>query len=139
MNAKKIGYWTSLVLFSLAMGFGGVADLMKSPEIIESMKKLGYPEYLALILGMWKIGGVIAILLPGFGLLKEWAYAGFFFDLTGASISHAMVQDTMPEIMIPLVILVIGGCSWWLRPESRRIAYSDNDHRVVLSPSQHIA
>lgn len=122
MNAKQIGYWVSLVLFSLAMGFGGVADLLKSPEILDSLKKLGYPEYLGLILGVWKIGGVIAILLPRLGLLKEWAYAGFFFDLTGASISHVMVQDDMPKVIIPLVILAIGGCSWWLRPESRRVA-----------------
>lgn len=122
MNAKQISYWVSLVLFSLAMGFGGIADLMKSPEIMESMKRLGYPEYLALILGVWKIGGVIAILLPGFGLLKEWAYAGFLFDLTGASVSHAMVHDGAAEVIIPLVILVIGGCSWFLRPTSRRIA-----------------
>ena len=122
MNAKTIGYWLTLVLFSLAMGFGGVADLMKNPEIMDSMKKLGYPEYLALILGVWKIGGVIAILLPRLGLLKEWAYAGFFFDLSGASLSHAMIQDELPKVVIPLVILAIGACSWLLRPESRRIA-----------------
>ncbi|MBL8891436.1 MAG: DoxX family protein [Planctomycetaceae bacterium] len=122
MNAKQIGYWVSLVLFSFAMGFGGIADLMKSPDIMESMKKLGYPEYLVLILGVWKIGGVIAILLPGCGLLKEWAYAGFFFDLTGASVSHAMVGDDAAKVIIPLVILVIGGCSWFLRPASRWIA-----------------
>lgn len=122
MRLEKVGYWVSLVLFSLAMGFGGVADLVKNPEIIDSLKKLGYPEYLALILGFWKVCGVIVILLPGLGLLKEWAYAGFFFDLTGASISHAIVQDDLAKVVIPLVILAIGGCSWLLRPESRRIA-----------------
>jgi hypothetical protein len=121
MNAKKIGYWVSLILFSAAMGFGGVADLMKNPEIMASLKHLGYPEYVAAILGFWKIGGVIAILLPRLGLLKEWAYAGFFFDLTGASISHFMVQDDLAKTIIPLVILAIGGCSWLLRPDSRRI------------------
>lgn len=122
MRLEKVGYWVSLVLFSLAMGFGGVADLVKNSEIIDSLKKLGYPEYLALILGFWKVCGVIVILLPGLGLLKEWAYAGFFFDLTGASISHAIVQDDLAKVVIPLVILAIGGCSWLLRPESRRIA-----------------
>lgn len=121
MNAKTIGYWGSLVLFSMAMGFGGVADLMKSPEIMESMKKLGYPDYLVMILGFWKICGVIAILLPGLGLLKEWAYAGFLFDLTGASASHVFVQDELAKVVIPLVILAIGACSWILRPESRKI------------------
>ena len=121
MNAKQIGYWVSLVLFSAAMGFGAMADLMKNPEIIDSLKKLGYPEYLALILGFWKICGVIVIVVPGLGLLKEWAYAGFFFDLTGASVSHVMVQDDLAKVIIPLVILAIGGCSWLLRPDSRRI------------------
>lgn len=121
MNAKKIGYWVSLVLFSLAMGFGGVADLMKNPEIMDSLKKLGYPEYLAMILGFWKIAGVVAILLPRLSLVKEWAYAGFFFDLSGASISHVMIQDELAKAVIPMVILAIGGCSWWLRPASRRL------------------
>lgn len=120
MSAKEIGYWVSLVLFSLAMGFGGVADLMKNPEIMDSLKKLGYPEYLALILGIWKVSGVIVILLPRLGLVKEWAYAGFFFDLTGASVSHAFVRDDLAKVVIPLVILAIGGCSWLLRPESRK-------------------
>lgn len=124
MNAKKIGYWASLILFSVAMGFGGIADLMKNPEIMESMKKLGYPEYLVMILGFWKICGVVAILLPGLGLLKEWAYAGFFFDLSGASASHAMIQDDLAKTIIPIVILAIGGCSWLLRPETRRIVIS---------------
>lgn len=127
MNAKKIGYWVTLVLFSLAMGLGGVADLMKNPDIMESMKKLGYPEYLALILGVWKIGGVVAITLPRLGLLKEWAYAGFFFDLSGASISHAIMQDELPKVIVPLVLLAIGACSWLLRPESRRIGMQKSD------------
>ena len=126
MNAKHISYWVALVLFSFAMGFGGVADLMKNPDIMESLKKLGYPEYLAMILGVWKIGGVIVILLPRLGLLKEWAYAGFFFNLSGASISHVMVQDDLAKVIIPLVILAIGGCSWLLRPESRRIGIQNS-------------
>lgn len=119
MNAKLIGYWTSLVLFCAAMGFGGVADLTQNPEIMESLKGLGYPSYLAGILGFWKIIGVIAILMPGSGMLKEWAYAGFFFDLTGASVSHLIVQDAVPKTVIPLVILAIGMASWYLRPASR--------------------
>lgn len=128
MNAKVISYWISLVLFSLAMGFGGVADLMKNPEIMESLKKLGYPEYLAMILGFWKVCGVIVILLPGLGLVKEWAYAGFLFDLTGAAASHAMVQDEFAKIVMPLIILMIGGCSWMLRPESRRLVIGQSSN-----------
>lgn len=121
MKAKQIGYWVTLVLFCLAMAGGGVADLMHSPQIMESMTKLGFPEYVATILGFWKIAGVVALLLPGLGLLKEWAYAGFFFDLTGATMAHLFVKDAMPEPIIPLVILAIGMASWYLRPASRRV------------------
>ncbi len=124
MNAKLIGYWISLVLFCAAMGFGGIADLTKNPEIMESLKGLGYPSYLADILGFWKIVGVVALLLPGYGMLKEWAYAGFFFDLTGASASHWIMQDELPKTIIPLVILAIGMVSWYLRPSSRCVTPS---------------
>ena len=119
MNAKLIGYWTTLVLFCAAMGFGAVADLTQNPAIMEGMKKLGYPDYFVYIIGFWKLAGVIALLLPEWGLVKEWAYAGFFFDLTGASASHVFAKDAMPEPIVPLVLLAIGMVSWYLRPASR--------------------
>ncbi len=119
MKAKVIGYWITLVLFCLAMGGGGFADLTQNPAIMESMKKLGFPAYVATILGFWKIAGVIALLIPGLGLLKEWAYAGFFFDLTGASAAHLFSKDPMPEPIVPLILLAIGMASWYLRPSSR--------------------
>ncbi len=121
MNAKPIGYWITLVLFCIAMGAGAFADLTQNPTIVASMKKLGYPDYVATLLGFWKIAGVITILIPGFGLVKEWAYAGFVFDLTGASVSHFAIQDPMPEPLVPLLVLAIGMASWYLRPASRRV------------------
>jgi hypothetical protein len=127
MKAKRIGYWVTLALFCVAMAGGGVADLMHSPDIMESMTRLGFPDYVATILGFWKIAGAVALLLPGFGLLKEWAYAGFFFDLTGASAAHLFVKDAMPEPIIPLVILTLGMASWYLRPASRCVVPASVD------------
>lgn len=122
MKTKQVVYWITLALFCLAMGAGGFADMTQNPTIMESMTKLGFPNYMATILGFWKIAGVLALLLPGLGLLKEWAYAGFFFDLTGASAAHLFVGDPMPEPIIPLVLLAIGMASWYFRPASRRVA-----------------
>ncbi|GAB5513003.1 MAG: DoxX family protein [Rhodopirellula baltica] len=121
MKAKRIGYWVTLALFCLAMAGGGFADLTQNAAIMESMTRLGFPSYVATILGFWKIAGVVALLLPGFGRLKEWAYAGFFFDLTGATAAHLFVKDAMPEPIVPLIILAIGMASWYLRPASRCI------------------
>lgn len=127
MKTKQIGYWVTLALFCLAMAGGGIADLMKAPAIMESMTQLGYPDYLATILGFWKLAGVVVLLMPRLGLLKEWAYAGFVFDLTGASASHLFVKDPMPEPIVPLIVLAIGMASWSLRPASRRVVQAPVD------------
>ena len=85
------------------------------------MTHLGYPDYFVLILGTWKVLGGITVLLPRTAMLKEWAYAGMLFDLTGASASHAAVGDPAGKIATPLVMLAIVAASWALRPESRRV------------------
>ena len=85
------------------------------------MEALGYPVYLMTILGVAKVLGVIALLIPGQPLLKEWAYAGFTFDILVAAASHAFAQDTVQSIIIPLVILTVGAASYVLRPDSRRL------------------
>ena len=117
----KIVYWTTTILFTLFMTFGGVMDLIQPPAMMEGVHKLGYPPYLCDILGFWKLLGVFALLVPGFLLVKEWAYAGFFFNLTGASFSHYMVDDPLPNTVIPLVALAVLIISWKTRPASRRI------------------
>lgn len=85
------------------------------------MRELGYPDYLASILGVWKLLGVVVMLAPGLGLIKEWAYAGFAFDLTGAAASHAFIADPTAKVVTPLIIFTLVAASWWLRPESRRL------------------
>jgi hypothetical protein len=86
----------------------------------EAMANLGYPMYLMTILGAAKILGVIALLAPRLPLLKEWAYAGFTFDMLGASASHAFVGDSPAEIVTPLVVLALAIASYCLRPPARK-------------------
>ena len=121
MNGKTIGYWLATALFSLALGAGGLADVMLVDSMRDAMSHLGYPMYFAQILGTWKILGVLALLAPGLPRLKEWAYAGFVFNLTGASLSHAFSGDAAVEVVIPLVLLGVAAASYALRPASRRL------------------
>ncbi len=116
-----MSYWLMTGLFCLAMAAGGTMNLLRVEPQQVVIEKLGYPEYLMTILGVAKLLGVIALLLPGFPLLKEWAYAGFTFDLLGAAASHAFVGDPVMETLLPLIILAIAAVSYSLRPPSRRL------------------
>lgn len=122
MNKKTIAYWIATGLLVLPMGGGGVADLMHAEDVMKALAHLGYPEYLATILGVAKLLGVVAILVPGMPRLKEWAYAGFAIDLIGAFASHMWVGDPIADVMPPVIVLGIAMTSWALRPESRRLA-----------------
>ena len=89
------------------------------PGSVDSMIHLGYPVYLVTILGVWKILGVVALLIPKFPLLKEWASAGFFFIMSGAIFSHIAVGDTMKQLFPSLLLLILTVISWYFRPGSR--------------------
>jgi uncharacterized membrane protein YphA (DoxX/SURF4 family) len=126
MNTKpRISvYFLTLGLFALAMLSSGVMNLLQPPRLLESMSHLGYPTYVLVIVGVWKILGALAIAVPGFTRLKEWAYAGFTFELSGAVISHLASGDGPGKAAFPLALLALGLTSWALRPSSRRIATS---------------
>lgn len=119
MRGKLIGYWIATGLFSLALTGSGAMNLMRAPEVVASLQKLGYPVYFPLILGTWKVLGAIALLVPGLPRLKEWAYAGFTFALSGAALSHLFAGDPVAMALPPLVLLAIGLSSWALRPAQR--------------------
>jgi uncharacterized membrane protein YphA (DoxX/SURF4 family) len=121
MKARTIGYWICTVLIALAFLSGGAFDILHPPQVLEGMAHLGYPVYFLVILGVWKVLGGIVILLPGFPLAKEWAYAGIIFDLTGATASHAASGDDIFHIVTPIVLAGLAVASWALRPESRRL------------------
>jgi len=93
MKKYKIIYWIFTILLCLPILIGAIPDIMRVPEAVALMKHLGYPDYLLPFLGVAKVLGVIAILVPAFPRLKEWAYAGLFFDLGGAMYSHLSVGD----------------------------------------------
>ncbi|MGC2301042.1 MAG: DoxX family protein [Acidobacteriaceae bacterium] len=131
MKAKTIAYWITTILVAFFMS-GGVAQLAHVPATVDGFVRiLHYPPYFVTILGFWKVAGAIAILVPGFPRLKEWAYAGIFFDLTGAAASCAAVGGYGAygfHVIVPLLLAGVTVASWALRPESRRIG--------VLIPSK---
>src|SRR5260370_40136864 len=116
---KVIGYWVTTGLFAAAFLASGAAELAPAPAAVASTLALGYPAYFLTILGAWKVLSAPALLTPRFPRLKEWAYAGFFFDLSGAAVSHAISGDSPGKIATPLVLLLIAAASWALRPPSR--------------------
>lgn len=118
-RAKTIGYWVVTALAALAVASGGAFDLARGEQVRAILAHLGYPLYFAALIGAWKVLGALAILAPGLPRLKEWAYAGIFFDLTGAAISHGSVGDPPVRWLTPLAILVLVMASWALRPRSR--------------------
>lgn len=121
-RGRLIGYWIATVLLCLPMAAGAVMDSLRPPEVVEIFEHLGYPLYFALMLGIAKGLGVIAVLAPKFPRLKEWAYAGFTIDLTGAVVSHLAVGDAITEAVVPIVLLGILAASYVLRPDSRKLA-----------------
>jgi uncharacterized membrane protein YphA (DoxX/SURF4 family) len=121
-NKRSWGYWFATIPFCLMLTFSGITNLLQIDAALEIMRHLGYPDYLLPLLGVWKILGVLALLVPGFPLLKEWAYAGFAFDISGAAYSHLAAGDGPVSTIGPAVFLVVMALSYVLRPESRRLS-----------------
>jgi uncharacterized membrane protein YphA (DoxX/SURF4 family) len=124
-KAKSIAYWTTTGLIAFFIGGGGLSQIWQySANPHGVVPQLGYPMYFFAILGIWKALGAIAILVPRFPRLKEWAYAGIFFDLTGAAASCAAVGGYGAyafHVIVPLILAGMTVASWALRPESRTI------------------
>jgi uncharacterized membrane protein YphA (DoxX/SURF4 family) len=119
---SKITYWIATAWLALGMVSTGVVQLIKMKEEVDKTSlHLGYPTYFLTIIGVWKLLGAIAVLIPKFPVLKEWAYAGFFFIMTGAIISHFAVGDEAKEYFGPTLLLLLTIVSWYLRPADRRI------------------
>ena len=117
--ARRIAYWASTVLACLAL-LGSLSYLTGSEQVVAGFTKAGYPQYLRIILGIVKPVAAIVILLPGFALLKEWAYAGVTFALVMATIS-AYVSDSAGKWILPLVLLALVAVSYVTRPPNRRL------------------
>jgi hypothetical protein len=122
---NKIIYWVFTVLFCFGMLGSGVSQILHVKEMDEIIAHIGYPLYFMYIIGTWKIIGVVFILLPGFKLVKEWAYAGFFFLMTGALISHLFIGDSGKAILGPLFQTFFIILSWYFRPANRKISLAN--------------
>lgn len=121
MKAKAIGYWVTTALTALLIGSGGIMQVLRRPDAVAGITGLGYPVYFVVLLGVWKILGAVAIVVPRFPRLKEWAYAGIIFDLTGAAVSHAASGSSAGNVIGPLLFAVLALASWALRPQSRTL------------------
>lgn len=133
LKASKIIYWIATLWLALGMVATGAVQLFKAKEGqggVDMIRHLGYPVYIVTILGICKILGVIIVLIPKFPVLKEWAYAGFFFVMSGAIFSHIAVGDPVTEIFPSLLLLILTVVSWYFRPAFRRSTAGRN---IVLA------
>lgn len=130
MNApskgRQIAYWITTLLGPASFVIGGTLHLLQAQQPVEMAAHLGYPSYFLYIIGTWKLLGAIVTVIPGVPRLKEWAYAGFFFLLTGACASHLLAGDPLVaaspyQAAPPLFFLLMVMASWALRPASRRL------------------
>ncbi|WP_020620744.1 DoxX family protein [Paenibacillus daejeonensis] len=126
---NKLIFWIATALLSLGMLNVGIVQLIRLDVEVETMTILGFPPYIMTVLGVSKILGVIAILIPNYPLLKEWAYAGFFFTLAGALISHIILDQPFESILLPSIFLMLTVASWFFRPASRKTHTSYLNHK----------
>ncbi len=127
---NKIIYWIATIWLALGMLSTGAVQLFKAKEGqggVDMVTHLGYPVYLLTILGIWKIVGVATVLISKFPLLKEWAYAGFFFIMSGAIFSHIAVGDSLDKIFPSLLLLILTVVSWYFRPLNRKLKMYANE------------
>jgi hypothetical protein len=118
---NKIIYWVSTLWLALGMASTGIVQLLHVKEEVEVILSLGYSTDFLTMLGVWKLLGVVAVLIPRFALLKEWAYAGFFFAMSGAIYSHIIAGHPIGQVAPPLLLLVLTIVSWYFRPAHRRL------------------
>ena len=119
-RAKTVGYWvtTGVLVFCMT---GGIFEMLGLKTTMDGIMRLGYPSYIIPALGLGKVLAILAILWPGLPRLKEWAYAGIFFNMMGAFVSHVAIKDAAWSIVVTLAIAGITLASWALRPASRRL------------------
>lgn len=116
---RLVVWWIATLLIALEMIAGGSWDLARTHLVRVIMIHLGYPLWMLSILGFWKVAGAVAILVPRFPRLKEWAYAGMFFNYTGAVASHLFAGDGPSAWAVPAILVALTVVSWALRPPPR--------------------
>jgi len=130
---NRIIYWVATIWLALGMFSTGLVQLIGMQEEKDMMVHLGYPMYFLTLIGIWKILGVLAVLVPGTPLLKEWAYAGFAFVMTGAMVSHLAVGDPALDLFGPILLLALTVVSWYFRPATRKTIPANSPSHVRQS------
>lgn len=113
-------YWVFTAGVVAELGVGGAWDVTGVTSVRDLVAHLGYPSYFLTLLGIWKMLGAVALLIPGRALLKEWVYAGAIFTYTGAVFSHVTTGYALAEVPVLTVLIAVTVASWALRPASRR-------------------
>lgn len=131
-KTHKIIYWVATIWLALGMTSTGIVQAIRMEEEVQKMGQLGYPAYLLTIISVWKFAGVVAVLVPGIPVLKEWAYAGFFFLMSGAVMSHVAIGDPAIEFFGPGLLLVLTFVSWYYRPANRKVVYRTNSSAAII-------
>jgi hypothetical protein len=126
----QVAYWAATTIVAAELVVGGVTDVLHLPPFFAILLRLGYPAYVGVILGVWKLLGAMAILAPRLARLKEWAYAGIVFDLTGAAASALAVGGAPSDVAAPLLFTGLVAVSWALRPPARRLSGVPRPSRV---------
>ena len=135
MNLKNIAFWASTGFILFCMGVGGTANVIRQEDAVKAITDLGFPPYLATILGVWKILAFFVIALPGYQRLKEWAYAGAFFDFSGAAAAHLFEGSAAYHVVTTVFFAALVLVSWYLRPASRRLPAPGESQPQVAAPS----
>jgi uncharacterized membrane protein YphA (DoxX/SURF4 family) len=117
---NKIIYWVATLWMALGMTSTGIVQVLQVEGEVARMTHLGFPLYSLTLLGVLKILGVVVVLIPRFPILKEWAYAGFFFNMVGALHAHIMLRDPINELFPAILLLTLTAISWYFRPADRK-------------------
>jgi hypothetical protein len=120
-KGKVITYWICTVVIAMTIGAGGAAQALRVPQNVEGMMALGYPLHFIVLLGVWKVLGALTLVAPRLRLVKEWAYAGIFIDLSGAMVTAVANGSGAFHVVAPAILVGFLVASWALRPESRRL------------------
>jgi hypothetical protein len=116
MNSR-IMYVTSTAILILEILVGAFMDLAHLPYVVQDVRSIGCPTYVLYIVGIWKVLAVAALLWPRLSRLREWAYAGVFFEMSGAAASHVLVGDPIGKYAAPLAFTFLTLISWWFQPD----------------------
>ncbi|MFZ1176320.1 MAG: DoxX family protein [Mycobacterium sp.] len=132
-RAQMTTYWIATGLLVAELTLGGIWDVLRIPLVRNVVTHLGYPTYFLVLLGTWKLLGAVALVVPRFPLVKEWAYAGVVFVFSGAIVSHLTTGKDVQEVAFCSIVLILTVASWALRPATRTLHERAHDQDISVT------